>query len=261
MQPAFECARYKDGSSAFNVYCDDITPISYKQKYKGHLYCPNSECGAEIVYVSASSNGNRAFFRCECLDSHNPTCSYKKYKARSRIDIQLGDIPKYFKEDQIQNALNSKFRKNFLYPEIVSIPPDFPPSGPHREITTRYNIKYYSAFDIHDAIIRKIAIVGGYVRNLDKHRYSEDNKHAYVNLIGSEPVIGVLLSENQDAYRGEAKMLIDRIDEMMNSSHDGFDIACVAFGDVGFAPNGNGIRIRLASLKHVICKCVPKIKP
>ena len=115
-------AIYKKDNMNKSITLKDITKKSYKEIYRGHLFCPHDGCNARIVYSAGGENIAPHFktwkiakIAEDIKDEHVLTCPYSiqhqlEEKIRRRTD---SGIVYQLSSSHIKSILKNAYRKKF----------------------------------------------------------------------------------------------------------------------------------------------------
>lgn len=113
-------AVFKDNGVKKVVGLSDITDSNYESIYNGHLFCPNPNCNARIVFVSGSK---RTYFRTwrarvvqgEILNEHIEDCPYYVEHELEERTVRRTDPNLYYKlsTDHIRRVLRNAYDRQF----------------------------------------------------------------------------------------------------------------------------------------------------
>ncbi|SFJ43448.1 hypothetical protein SAMN04487936_102156 [Halobacillus dabanensis] len=114
-----DSALFSNGATSVReITADDIDPSSYKDTYKGQLYCTSENCNAKLVVVFRYSRRN--YFRTLQNEDHDEDCIhyFERSATRGGIDTQE-TINVRMSEKQKRNALKRAFSLSQMTDEQI----------------------------------------------------------------------------------------------------------------------------------------------
>ncbi|WP_281658229.1 hypothetical protein [Halobacillus sp. Cin3] len=111
-------ALYRFEAISHELNARDIDSVSYKNKYKGNLYCTTENCDAKFITVFRFSRPN--YFRTHPKEDHNEDCIYSFERSATRSGIDSKEtINVRMSENQKRNALKRAYRLSKMSEEEI----------------------------------------------------------------------------------------------------------------------------------------------
>ena len=208
----YEKARYVYGGISAEVRITDINKDLYDSKYRGFLYCPNSECNAKLEYMS-----KRNCFRSCDKNQHIKGCDYFRNNANSD-NGKTSPIT----DQKIANALKYRLDQ-FLDPEKKIV--DKPDTKRNHSRKGLKKIKFCEAGKIDASLINKEhgICTGEYIKSVVFK--NEPNEHIYINFVSGK--IDILV--DSEKIKPKLKKIAQDIDTVIKT---GKRVVCMCYGEV-----------------------------